>query len=300
MAAATVQDGDTTLLEMAARCDQQADELYERVRALRVQAAQYRVEASRADRHVDVLPFVQARTREAISEQSLDKMVDSLRALQPCSVGALAEHQGITTARATGILKRLEELQVADRTGLRSATRWFLKDERPEGVKNTEQKVRDALVKLGQFTRAELGREASVSDSTVLRYLKQFMENGQVTVEIVNGTHVYTYEPPAYKKAERRQHQPAELQVVDRTQLGTAPKSARKRTATRGTAARKLLRDIEAAGGRLDTSGGQGMAPGHFKVRDKDGRVVGGFNKRMTEGAVKSARDALRNNGLDV
>jgi predicted transcriptional regulator len=294
MGVAAVRDDPLTLAE---RLEQQADNLYEQVRNLRQQAADLRVEATRHERHVTIAPV--RPSREPISEASLDKMVDALRELQPTTGPALAEHLGITDTRTRAILNRLAELRVVDRTGVRSDTRWFLRDERPEEHQSNEQKCRDAMVKLGIFTIYELAEEAEVSDQVARNWVKRYEEKGVVTHEVVDRTHLFEYHPPEAGKTQRRRHEAPEKLAVRQfgsiTRMRGGQVTSGRNMRTGSTIVNQLIRRVKAADPSIET-----RKTAHRVDFIKDGQVIANCSSTPGASSLKGTEGQLRQAGVEV
>jgi DNA-binding MarR family transcriptional regulator len=295
----------TNHAELAERLEQRAEELYSEVLALREQAALYRIEATKEERHVRVVrPQVASLPTRDFNARELEALMDAIEATQPAAMSTIAEHLAVSEGVARARCLRAEELGLVYRTGQRKGTRWSLVTDSgetsEESIKRSaEELVRDSAVKLGAFTVRELADDSGVTYATASRWAKEFTQREWFTVVTVDGRQLYEYVPPEQRTHARRRFTPAEVQVVQRRVSGGQANGVSRVAAARGSAARRLAREVIAAGGTIDT-GSSARGGKHLKVRDKDGKYIGTLPKTTWDGSAKAARDQLRKQGLEV
>lgn len=295
-----------SVMDIEERLEEQISQLRTRASQLRGQAADLEAEANRLERdlkakpveHVTIKPVERGKE---ISLKELDKAMDALEQLQPCSSSALAEHLAISQTRAVSILNRLKQLGNAVSVGISSGTRWSVGDGTAESspshfLQDYRIPVRDAGRKLGTFTPSQVHEIVpQASRNSVARWCRYWVEQGVFERGERSGDfeeYPYTFVPPEANSVARPRRETPENEVrrfgIPRARGEAVAGTGRDATLR---AHSDVVEQVTAAGGSVS------MGKKHLKLFDKDGRLVttrtrGKDNTRTPQGRAQGKKYA--------
>lgn len=290
---AVAVEPDQDLLAQAGELERRADELYEEVGTLRRQAAELRLEATAEQRHVEIkngLPIPQAL---------LDEVWKAVSECEPCTAREVAMRLGLSRQQVERRLIRLKAAKRVYQTGQRNSSRWsaIAEGEIPPVRQTAEQKVRDALVKLGAATVQELASESGAGRQAVIYWLKKFEEAELVTKVRVGKADLYEFVRPKGENKARPRKETPEAEAVrlhGRIVTRRGQQARTKRYRSGNTLVNDVIREAGALGVEITTSK-------HRVEYRVDGKVVA--HSSRTPGAATSmakTRRELRAAGVMV
>lgn len=285
--------------------------LRERAAALRIEAEETRkravsmaAEAIRLEREAECLervehlppsrPVFERSEREVLAAEVAEHLSHH-RTRQGKSSGELAAHFNVPQDKMRAALALAVENGFVRRTGLNRGTRYWATGKAPETCepfgKRWLERVRDAAIKLGTFTLAELAEELpELATATLRRWLAQLVEDGTLERERVGNAHVYAYVPPetpemaSYRRQREASHYSGGSAVAG---SGKGRKIARSEV-------RKLLRTVERQGATIRQAK-------HGFLIQHDGEVITSVAKTTSDRrSMRNATGTIKRAGLDA
>lgn len=226
------------------------------------------------------------------------------RCRTPKSSTEVAEHFNWPIGRTRSVLELLVEQGVVLRTGLKRGTRYRLKREgevvahvRPHGER-WHERVRDAAVRLGTFTKADMHAECEgwASASTVDRWLAKLVDDEVLSVERIGNKNLYAYEPHEGEHAPRPKYETPE-RIAQRL-AGPAPRRGSvegigKSERVGSPIVDELVREVRQYGITIRRTK-------HRIDYMRDGKVIANSSKTPGASSLKQTRADLRKAGVPV
>lgn len=139
-------DGDR-LLGQASALDRRADALAREASDLRREAMELRLTAERVDRApLRIVNSAEVAERVEHDTAIMDRVLATVEAAGRVSSTYVADHLGITPARARASLARLVEVGAVERTGARRTTRYAVPDPDPDRVGEATLRVQTTTI----------------------------------------------------------------------------------------------------------------------------------------------------------